>query len=165
MIQKDEIKLTNDVVEILEWDLKYDEELKVNVYYCDFFPITINRCRVSNITTMFSHGKDDKLVYFRPMKNGKHCQFLVDYLYEHEDIDEILVSKDKDTKLYSGRIVMNDGEEYKLDNHYTETELKFALFYLYYFNEDRTSTIKRVHDLDEQQKLNRPMPTKKSNRK
>ena len=164
MIQKDEIRLTDEITELMEWDLRDSKDIKdVKVYYCDFIPILIGKCNVSNITTMFKHGKDDRLIYFRPMKNGKHCQFLVDYLYEHEgEIEDILISKDKDTKLYSGRIIIEDGSEYKLTDHYTETELKFALFYLYYTGKDITKTIKRIHDADEKFKQEHPVKPKRT---
>lgn len=148
----EEIRITNDIVEILEWKEREIKGFDVPLLH-NFLPININKCFVANLGQHVNHKKkNDELVFFRPIKNGRHCQFLMDYMYENEeDIESIDIVVDKNEKYrnYTGKITLSDGETIKIGSFLTENEAKVALFLLYYNGVDESKAIRQIHKFND----------------
>lgn len=137
MINSNEIKLTNEVIDIMEWIEKKDSNGE-SILFKDFFPIMINKRHILRPETD-RHIDVNHYFFFRPLKNQKHVQFLIDYLFDNNpELKELKVftnNKEYYNGKYSGKLIDNNGETViELTNYFTEIELKFSIFY-YFYNE------------------------------
>ena len=167
LISEKEIKLTKEVVEIMEWSERKIEGVSVPILYSDFIPIVIGK---KYLTLHESNDKkdQDKIMLFRPLLSGKAVQFVVDYLFDNEEnCRELIIKKDEEKKRYSGYILFDDGEKLELRNYIRETQLKFALFYKFYNDVDIKHDIIEINKFNNEQKslMDKEEYNKKRNRK
>ena len=151
MISEKELKLNKEVVEIMEWEERNIEGVSVPILYSDFIPIVINRKYI----TLYDIEDNDKekVSTFRPLLSGKAVQFLIDYLFDNEEeCKELIVKKDDEKKRYNGYITYTDGSKLELNNYIRETQLKFALFYKFYNDEDIKHDIIEINRFNNEQK-------------
>lgn len=159
-----EIKLTNDIIGLLEWTEKKLPQSKTNVLFCNYFPVMINKTHAINLTRNEEKIKDIDYAFFRPMRNGKHCQLMVDGAYEVDDsIEEIITVKDPKTRRISGYLRTNEGDTIKISKSvFTESEFKFAVLYLYWFGEDISESIIEIHEFNDKYKMEQNEKTTRS---
>ena len=147
LVSEKEIKLTNDIIDIMEWELKRVPGISVPVLFSDFIPVVINRKYLT--LEEVPEKEQEKAMMFRPILSGKAVQYLVDYLFDtEEDFKHLVIKKDTDKNRYTGTITTKSGNDIVLKDYIRETQLKFALFYKFYYDKD----IK--HDIIEINKFN-----------
>ena len=166
MISEKEIKLTKEVIEIMEWTERTIEGISVPILYNDFIPIVIGK----KYLTLHEVGpkEQEKVALFRPLLSGKAVQFLVDYLFDNEEeCHELIIKKDEEKKRYAGYILFDNGTKLELRNYIRETQLKFALFYKFYNDEDIKQDIIEINKFNNEQKslMDKEEYNKKRNRK
>lgn len=152
-IHEDEITITNRLIELVEWSERLVDERTTPVLYCEFFPIRVNKAFAINLTHVNKKIKDTDYVFFRPIRNGKHCQFLLDTAFEIDDnIKDFIVVKNHKQHRFSGTLLTHNGKDVKIDNMYSEAELKVALLIKYWEDEDVTKQLKAIHEFNEKHK-------------
>ena len=150
----DEINFTNEILNSLEWVERKLEGKKVNVLYCNYFPVMINKTFLVKLSRHEEKIKDVEFTFFRPIRNGKHCQIMIDGAYEiDESINEIVTTRDTKSKKFTGWLETNDGKKIKVSKQlYTESEIKFALLYLYWFDKDISNKLIEIHEFNDKYK-------------
>jgi len=137
---KIETKIYEEIYKILGWKSYKHSKYNYRVLTTDgIIPIIVNRKTLVKLQeNVVVH--DPSMITFRPYKNGRQCQFLVDKLMEEEEIKKISIFREKQDNgkyLYSGLIIQEGTEEVMLqeDECKTETEAKFRLFFSWYFGD------------------------------
>lgn len=142
---EEEIKYVSDMISVLEWSERKVPGINIPVLYSSFMPVVSNRQHVVGPKHFEKTFNKKDIVTFRPILNGRHMQYIIDYLYEEdESIDSIVTSRDPIKKKYNGYILLNDGTKYTMEGMYTETQLKFALCYLYMFDKNISDDINKI---------------------
>ncbi len=144
VIHEKEMQLTQAATEYVEWSSKKHGEYKVNVLFSDFYPIISNKTFVSVDYDAYNEKKHRGVTLFRPIKNMRHCQYLIDFLFTECGVQDILISKNNKSGAFKGRLINEDGTELKISGLYSEVEVKFALFYLFMTDEDIVEDIKEI---------------------
>jgi len=144
-----EIKLSKDIIDLLQIYVNP----KNHVLYKDFLPIIVNRKILKPLTNNdFINFSNE--AYFRPIKIGKHCQFLIDYFYENYSDDNIkeLITIKNDNGTFSAKIIDNDSNVVKFINGTNnEIETKFIILYEYIFDTDIKNDIKIISEFNAHQ--------------
>lgn len=145
---KEEVALYQEIISLLEWKVKGPtKEL-----YKDFFPVMVSGKRLVKLD--FGLGRLDykAFITFKPLKNNKHCQFLVEQLFEDDDIGDLLTFPVGDGK-HGARIVLKNGDEAeRIEGLDTETEAKFCIVYQYFLGGDVKAKIAPIKEFDEKNK-------------
>jgi len=130
-----EIELTDNIIELLEYDLEENGVLTYNSV-----PIKLSGkylIRLSNDNLNFDK---ENFVPFRPIKNHKHIQFLIDFLYEEKPKYEIKTKKIKNEELnknfYISTIYCGERIIARSKSLPSEIESKFYVLYVYYFGSE-----------------------------
>jgi hypothetical protein len=158
---KEEVALYQEIISLLEWKVKQPN----NQIFNDFFPVMVSGKALVKLDPSTTRLNYKEFITFKPLKNNKHCQFLVEFLYEDEesDVQDLLTVKQDDRK-YGAKIVDNEDniieEIYDCD---TETEAKFCVIYQHFLGGDIKKLIEPIKKFDEKHK--KFMDEKKKNEK
>ena len=84
---------------------------------------------------------------FRPLRNFRHCELLMQNLYEDGKISEITITKNEDERnQFHGMIKYSDGNILKTNlGYFNETECRFALIWFLYFGEECKTVISQCN--------------------
>lgn len=139
----EEIKLVNEVLEIMEIDV--EEDGKHQLLKKNFLPLVLNGKQLINITENLRDFDRSVYITFRPITNGKHVQLLMDFIYEYDDdvVAEILSIK-KDDGTFEVRLIGHDDEIVLSATSLKETSAKFLVFYKYYFEKDCSEDLNKI---------------------
>lgn len=144
----EEVQLYQDVINLLEWKVKGPQK----EIYKDFFPVMVGGKRLVKLDQGLGRLDYKAFITFKPMKNGKHCQFMVEQLHEDDDVADLLTWVDGEGK-HGARIVLGNGDEAeRIEGRDTETEAKFCVIYEYFLGGDVESKIAPIKAFDEANK-------------
>ena len=134
----EEVKLYEDIIEILT-EIEVNEEGNYEILY-NGLPVLISGRKIVKLCDELDLDNMEGKITFRPLKNHKHCQYLIDYLQivESDDIEVkiIKVLQDDGKYKYSGVITDLDGNEIIRANKCgKEIEAKFKVVYNYIVGE------------------------------
>jgi len=140
-ICKEEVKFYEKVIKLLGWKEKNGE------LYKNMFPILVNGKKLIKLGENPIYDKN--VIAFRPLRNNKHCQYLINYLFEKESgVSDILTIKNEN--IYSAKILDHHEEiMIEVDNCRTEVEAKFIVIFQFYFG-DTEKYMKKIRQFDEE---------------
>lgn len=154
---KEEADLYQEIITLMEWMVKKPNNELVK----DFFPVMVSGKALVKLDPSTAKLDYKKFITFKPLKNNKHCQFLVELLYEEEDVKDLVTYKQDDGR-YGARVDLKDGTAVEeMSDFDTETEAKFCVVYEYFLGgpvniQDKIAPIK---EFDEKNKRHEPPKT------
>ena len=144
----EEANLYQEIIALLEWKVKKPN----NQLYNDFFPVMVSEKALVKLCLETAKLDYKKFITFKPLKNNKHCQFLVELLYEEQQVQDLLTIKQQN-KSYGAKIIDYENNILEeISNCDTETEAKFCVIYQYFLTDDIKDKIKPIKDFDEKYK-------------
>ena len=143
---KEEEEFYEELIKLLEWTIKGPNK----EIFCDFFPVTVSGRKLVKFDSTIKRIDYKEFITFRPLKNNKHCQFLVDRLFEEEEVGELLINKNHGK--YGAKVTQVSTEEIMLevDNCDTELEAKIRIVSQYFFGGKYDRMIKKIKRDDSQ---------------
>lgn len=135
---REEVAITNDLIELLEWQEGDDGNL-----VRDFFPIRVGSKNLIQLQQKMDYYDYSTKITFRPYKSAKHIAFITDYLYMEENINSVYTIKN-DNGTYTGVIEMEEGNELIVENCLNNTHAEFCACCSYLFGDEIIEQIKRI---------------------
>jgi hypothetical protein len=154
---KEEAELYQEIIALLEWKVKKPH----NQLYNDFFPVMVSGKGLVKLDPAVTRLDYKKFITFKPLKNNKHCQFLVELLYEEENVQDLITYGRDSNGKYSAKVVDHDNMiMQEVAGCDTETEAKFCVIYEYFLEEGIMEKIKPIKEFDEKHKKPEPVRSK-----
>lgn len=132
--------LYEEIINILDWNEKGD----THQLYLGTIPIICGKKKLIKMCEDNVYFDFKNFITFKPLKNSRHCQYLINFLYEQEDdildIKIIKFDEEDEKRKYQAQVIQKDTLEVMLETDLrdTETEAYFVLFYLWFSTEDET---------------------------
>ena len=155
---KEEEILYEKIIELLEWKIKGDNK----ELFQDFFPVTISGKKLVKLDSNIKKIDYKKFITFKPLKNNKHCQFIIERLFDEEEVGDIFIIKD-DNRKYGSKIVQKDTDEIisEVSGYNTEIDAKFRILCKYFFGNELDDLITSIKKFD----TDHAVPDLKDNKK
>jgi hypothetical protein len=152
---KQEVELYQEIITLLEWKVKKPN----NELFNDFFPVMVSGKALVKLDPDTARLDYKKFITFKPLKNNKHCQFLVELLYEEEDVQD-LVTYGRQGE-YGAKVVDQEGNILQeITECDTETEAKFCVIYEYFLEDGIKERIEPIKEFDEKHRRSEPHRSK-----
>jgi len=146
---KDEMDINNDIINILELTVNSKENFRLEY---NGLPLkTGNRKLILMIPKTINYDKS-QYIPFRPVKNHKHLNMILDYIQHNEYENAVLISKkekievkneetDEVKEINEYTVELRNGKEIlsTVKSIYSEIDAKFRCLYYYFF--DKTDEI------------------------
>lgn len=136
---KQERLLYDEIIDLLEFKINHKDNSKLEF---NGIPIIINNKYLVRMCKKSDDLDPSKYTPFKPLKNMKHLQFLLDYIHENEyEYAEFNINKDMDdngNKIIIVSLYDPESEEVLAvsNKSYSEIEGKFKCLYAYFYGEE-----------------------------
>jgi hypothetical protein len=141
---KEEVNLYEEIIDLLEYDISENYILQYNG-----IPIRIRNKILIKLCDETIDYDAEKYITFKPLKNHRHCQLILDFLHENENEKiELIVKKNMEEKnRFTG--ILTDTELdiviNQTDECFSEIEAKFKVLYTYLFDDKNIN--KRINKI------------------
>lgn len=134
-----EERLYSELFGFLEWDVDEKNIILKN----GMSPLRVDNKSLLKYTDYKRIKNCEDFNMFRPLRNFKHCEAILQEVFDGEVVTDITIIKSKDK--FRGQYTDFNGNKILTKNTYfSETECKFSLAWLYFFGRECKEEIEEI---------------------